>query len=285
VRSAAPSASRSLVLELVFGGDGAISMNAARLPMGPEDDGVPPVSVCVRCGMSTCPGCALEAAPQRSLLPWEDSRRHWLVRLWQTALVSGLEPERMFGELTTGRVAPALGFAVLAETLALGSLALLGAAGVWLGLPELARQVVRHPEAIGAVLALFVASVLLMLLLHLLWGISLDLGGAFGSGKVNVRHGARFGLYACGWDLMTSPAGLLCSLLVRGPARGFAPVGAAARAARPAQRAYLEACRGFDAVARRRALRLAMVVVGAVVLALGVGLFCALLWLSRQLGY
>jgi len=241
--------------------------------------------VCVSCGQSSCSGCAPVGAPPRSVLPWEDSRRHWLVRLWQTAVASGLEPERMFGELAPGRVAPALGFALLAETLALGSLGVLGAVAVWLSLPDLARQIVSHPEALGAASALFVGSVLLMLLLHLAWGISLDLGAAFGSGKANVRHGARFGLYACGWDLMTSPLGLICSLLFRGPVRGLLPVGAAARAARPAQRAYLTICRGFDDAARRRASSLAMAVVGSVVVALGVGLFVAVWWLSRQLGY
>lgn len=260
-------------------------MNAARLPAAWEDEGVPPVSVCVACGLSSCPGCAPAGAPSRYVLPWEDSRRHWLVRLWQTAVASGLEPERMFGELASGRVAPALGFAVLAETLALGSLGVLGAGAVWLGVPDLARQIVRHPEALGAVSALFAGSVLLMLLLHLIWGVSLDLGAAFGSGRASLRHGARFGLYACGWDLMTSPLGLICSLLSRGPVRGWVPVGAAARAARPAQRAYLMTCRGFDAAARKRALRLAMAAVGSVVVALGVGLFGALWWLSRQLGY
>jgi hypothetical protein len=208
-----------------------------------------------------------------------------LVRLWQTAVASGVEPERIFGELSPGRVAPALGFAVLAETLALGSLGLLGAVALWLGLPDLARRIVRHPEALAAVFALLAASVVFMLLLHLLWGISLDLGGALGSGRTSVRQGARFGLYACGWDLMTSPLGLVCSLLFRGPVRGFSPVGAAARAARPAQRAYLTTCRGFDEPARRRALRLAMIVVCSLVAALGVGLFGAAWWLSRQFGY
>lgn len=247
-----------------------------------EEEGVPPVSVCVSCGLSSCTGCTPAGTPSRSALPWEDSRRHWLVRLWQTSVASGLEPERMFGELAPGRVAPALGFAVLAETLALGSLGVLGAVAVWVGLPDLARQIVRHPEALGAFSALFAGSVLLMLLLHLIWGISLDLGAALGSGKASLRHGARFGLYACGWDLMTSPLGLLCSLLFR---RGLLPVGAAARAARPAQRAYLTTCRGFDAAARQRALRLALAAVGSVVVALGVGAFGAVWWLSRQLGY
>jgi hypothetical protein len=191
----------------------------------------------------------------------------------------------MFGELAPGRLAPALGFALLAETLALGSLGLLGALGVWAGLPDLAYQIIRHPEALAAVAALFGGSVLLMLILHLLWGISLVVGGSFGSGKASLRHGARFGLYACGWDLMTSPLGLVCSLLQRGPLRGLGPVGAAARAPRPAQRAYLSTCRGFDERARRRAVRLAVVVVGGLVAAVGAGLFVALWWLARQLGY
>jgi hypothetical protein len=260
-------------------------MSAARLPAAWEEDGVPPVSVCVWCGLSTCSGCAPSGVAPRSALPWEDSRRHWLIRLWQTALASGLEPERMFGELPPGRVAPALRFAVLAETLALGSLGVLGALALWLGLPDLALQVVRHPEALAAVAALFVGSVLLMVLLHVLWGVSLDLGGAFGSGRVSSTHGARFGLYACGWDLMTSPLGLVCSLLLRGPVRGLAPIGAAARAPRPAQQAYLVTCRGFGEAARARAVRLAIAVVGSVVVAVGVGLCGALWWVSRQLGY
>jgi hypothetical protein len=250
-----------------------------------EEDGVPPVAVCVRCGLGACPGCAPLDPPARARLPWEDSRRHWLVRLWQTALASGSEPERMFGELSPGRVAPALGFAVLAETLALGSLALLGALALWLGVPDLARAWLMHPPALAAAAALFTGSVLLMLVLHVLWGVSLDLGGGFGRGPLNLRHGARFGLYACGWDLMTSPIGLFCSLLLRGPIRGFTPVGEAARAARPAQRAYLEACRGYGVEARQRALRLAMVVVGVVVLGVALALFGALVWLARQLGY
>jgi hypothetical protein len=84
---------------------------------------------------------------------------------------------------------------------------------------------------------------------------------------------------------MTSPIGVFWSLLFAGPLRGFAPVGAAARAASPAQRAYLESCRGFGADARRRAVRLAMIVVGVVVALTGAALFVAMLALSRQLGY
>jgi hypothetical protein len=259
-------------------------MNVARSTNG-EDEAVPPVSVCVRCGLAACGGCTPAPAPDSSRLPWEDSPRHWIERLWQTALSSSTEPERVFGGLTVGRISPALAFAVLAETLALGSLLLLGSAALWLVAPELVRQIMHHPGAIGACLGLLVGSVLLMLLLHALWGISLDVGAGFGHGPIDVRQGARFGLYACGWDLMTSPLGLVLSLVAAGPLCGFAPVGAAARAARPAQRAYLEACRGYGADARRRAVRLAVIVVGMVVLFTGAGLLGAMIWLARQLGY
>lgn len=243
------------------------------------------MALCARCGLPSCGGCLQSAAAPASGLPWEDTPRPWLERLWQTALDTSTEPERVFAELTPGRVSPALGFALLSETLALGSLVLLGSAGLWLGAPEVGQKLLRDPEAIAAGLALLAASVLLMLVLHVLWGICLDVGAGYGRGPLDVRHGARFGLYACGWDLMTSPIGVFWSLLFAGPLRGFAPVGAAARAAWPAQRAYLEACRGFGADARRRGVRLAAVVVGAVVLLTGVALFAALMELLHQLGH
>jgi hypothetical protein len=259
-------------------------MNAARSSNG-EDDAVPPVAFCVRCGLAACAGCVPAPSPLLTQLPWEDPHQPWVERLWQTALSSSIEPERVFGELTTGRITPALAFALLAETLALGSLVLLGSVGLWLAAPGLARQLVHSPGALGLVLGLLAGSVLLMLLLHALWGISLDVGAGIGHGPIDVRRGARFGLYACGWDLMTSPLGLFWSLIAAGTRRGFAPVGAAARAARPAQRAYLEACRGYGAEARRRAVRLAAIVVGAVLLLTAAGLFGAMIWLARQLGY
>lgn len=205
-------------------------------------------------------------------------------RLWQTALDTSTDPERVFAELTPGSVWPALGFAVVSETLALGSLMLLGSGVLWLGAPEVGRRLARDPEAIATGLGLLAGCVVLMLVLHLLWGVCLDVGAGSGRQRFEVRQGARFGLYACGWDLMTSPIGVFWSLLFAGPVRGFAPVGAAARAASPAQRAYLERCRGFGAAARRRGVRLAVIVVGVVVTLAGVALFGALIALSHRLG-
>jgi hypothetical protein len=263
---------------------GQLHMNAVGQVNG-DDEAVPPVSVCVRCGLAQCGGCAPASIEGLPPLAWEGSPRNCVERLWQTALSSSTEPELVFGELRAGSVGPALAFAFLAEALALGSLVLLGSALLWLLAPDLAAQLLHHPGAIVAGLGLLTASVLLMLVLHVLWGICLDIGGGFGHGRVDLRLGARFGLYACGWDLMTSPLGLFWSLLVSGPRRGLAAVGAAVHAARPAQRAYLEVRRGYDADARRRAVRLAVVVVGVVILSTGAGLLAAMLWLARQLGY
>jgi hypothetical protein len=251
-----------------------------------DDEAVPPVSVCVICGLAQCGGCAPARIDGLPRIAWEEgSTRNCVGRLWQTALSSSTDPALVFGELRAGPVGPALTFAFLAEALALGSLVLLGSALLWFLAPDLATQLLYHPGAVAAGFGLLAGSVLLMLVLHVLWGICLEIGGGFGNGRVDIRLGARFGLYACGWDLMTSPLGLFWSLLIAGPRRGLAAVGSAARAARPAQHAYLEVRRGYDADARRGAVRLAVVVVGVVVLSTGAGLLAAMLWLARQLGY
>jgi hypothetical protein len=263
-----------------------------------DEQAVPPVAVCARCGLPSCAGCQREPPAVVTGLPWEDSRRHWVVRLWETAVVSGVEPERTFGGLTAGGVARPLAFALLAETLALGSL-LVSAAGVlWLTDADLARALLYHRAGLGSSLGLLAAAVLVMLVLHVLWGVSLDVGGRLARPDtdlrrgarlerpdMDLRQGARFGLYACGWDLMTSPIGLFCSLVVAGPLRGLSLVVAAARAPRPAQRAYLEHGQHLGLPARRRALRFAMAVVGVAVLLLVAALVGALAWVAGRFGY
>ena len=62
----------------------------------------------------------------------------------------------------------------------------------------------------------------------------------------------RFGLYACGWDLVTSPAGIVQGLVARGPKGALVPFGAATRAARRAMQTYMVNNRKFDFRTRRR---------------------------------
>jgi hypothetical protein len=53
-------------------------------------------------------------------------------------------------------------------------------------------------------------------LLHVGHGVALDLA-ARREGSLSVGRGARFGLYSCGWDLVTLPLGLLVLTLTDGP--------------------------------------------------------------------
>lgn len=243
------------------------------------------MAFCVRCGLEACAGCDGPDSGDLAPLPWEDSPRHWLRRLWQTALSSSVEPQRTFGELPQGTVGSALAFAVLAETFALGSLGGLAAITLRLVAPRLAQQLLGTPAAVAALAALLVGSVVLMVCLHTLWGVCLELGASRGTHAGSWRQGSRFGLYACGWDLVTSPFGLACALISRGPLQGWAALAAAARAPRLAQRAYLETCRGYGGAARQQALRLSIAVLGTAMLLLVLGLTAVIVVVARRFGY
>ena len=260
--------------------EGEVSKSRAEPESRAEDSIAPPIAVCVSCGLTSCAGCAGALRPA-SAVAWEDTSQVWWRRLWRTALTSSLEPQRFFGQLPRGNVSEALAFALCAEVFALGSLALLGAFGLWCIAPGLVHELLASSAACRTLLLTWVAFVLCMLALHALWGACLDWGAQSRSGN----NGVRFGLYACGWDLLTSPIGMLAALLTRGPRLGWAPVGAAARAPGLAQRAYLERCLGVDRAAQRRARRCAVVVLSGGMLLVVLIFVVALVSLASRFGY
>jgi hypothetical protein len=67
-------------------------------------------------------------------------------------------------------------------------------------------------------------------------------------------RGLRFGLYACGWDLVTLPLGIFMVALSDGPAAAGRALGAALTTPSAATRAYLA---GFHALDRERAQKAA----------------------------
>ena len=252
------------------------------------DSVAPPIALCVTCGLTLCPGCAPAPRGSVSSLAWEDGSQPCWSRLWGTALASSLEPQRFFGELPLGRVSEALAFAACAEVFALASLALPAALGLRWVAPELTRQVLSSSAACSTLALSWVAFVTCMLGLHALWGACLDWGAQLPGARrlgSSWQRGVRFGLYACGWDLLTSPLGVLASLLTRGPLRAWAPIGAAARAPRLAQRAYLEQCLGADAAAQQRARRLSMFVLSGGMLLVVLLLLAAVASLALRFGY
>jgi hypothetical protein len=261
-------------------------------PQGEADDNVvPPISVCVICGLTACQGCRPAPGVVRSSLAWEDSDQPWWTRLWRTALASSLEPRRFFGEMPVGRLSEAFVFATCAEVFALGSLAVAAALCLWLVAPELTRQVLSNSAACKILLVSWVAFVICMLGLHAVWGACLAWGARLptprrdGLALGRWRSGVRFGLYACGWDLLTSPVGILATLVTRGPLRAWAPLGAAARAPSLAQRAYLELCLGADALAQRRAQRLSVYALSGGMLLVLALFVAAMVSLARRFGY
>lgn len=258
----------------------------------PGDSVAPPISVCVICGLAVCQGCArAPRVPSLSPLAWEDPSQPWWLRLWRTALASSLEPQRFFGELPAGKVGEALAFAACAEVFALSSVAVPAALGLWVVSPEFTNQVLSNPAACKILLFAWITFVLCMLGLHALWGACLDWGAQLpaarrlGGVSASWRSGVRFGLYACGWDLLTSPIGMLMTLLTRGPRRGWAPIGAAVRAPLLAQRAYLELCLGADAAAQRSARRLSLYALSGGMLLLIALFLAATMLLARRFGY
>lgn len=255
---------------------------------GPDDGEVPPMVSCAVCRRQDCPGCAESTSPAQlvgSRLAWESGSGHWMRRLWFTALASSTEPARTFGELPEGRVGPALSFALLAETLAVGSLASLSALFALLLAPELFARVFSTPLVVVGAAGLVLGLSLVMVALHLSWGLCLELGAGSTGGSARFRQGMRFGLYACGWDLLTSPAGVIEGLLSRGFVGAWWPIVQAVRVPRAALRAYVQDCRHLDGSAQRRGTQLSVVVLGAMLLSILVAVVLALLRFTRMLGY
>lgn len=263
------------------------SMASGTNSAGLDDWDVPPMVTCAVCRRQDCAGCEAQVPLPLSAtaLAWESKSGHWMRRLWLTALASSTEPGRTFGELPDGRVAPALGFALLAETLAIGSLgSLLLLSGLALA-PELSLRVLSTPGFLAAAGALLIGLSLLMVLLHLLWGLCLELGAGSTGGTAHFRHGMRFGLYACGWDLLTSPAGVVEGLWSRGVVNAWSPIAEAIRVPRTALRAYVEDCRHLDGDAQRRGTQLSVAVLGAMLLLILCVALLSLWHFTQYLGF
>jgi hypothetical protein len=240
---------------------------------GMNDSGPPPVVTCAVCRRPECAGCEGKAGAQEigPVLPWEAAGT-WGERLWKMALACSTAPLRTFGELPEGRLGSAFAFAFIAETIAVGSLGAVVAAIAFLASPTLLNRVLLDRAASALIVTACLVLIILLVALHVLWGLCLEAGTATTGGSAQWQLGMRFGLYACGWDLLTSPAGVLQGLLSRGPAAAWNPVGAAAKAPRLAMHAYLANRRQFESRARRRATIISVTTLGIVMAAFVTGL-------------
>jgi hypothetical protein len=111
-------------------------------------------------------------------------------------------------------------FAVLAELLAVMSMVFAVLPLLGLALPTLLLDVARSPALRGAVLRwvlLGIPSVAAwMILVHVGHGAALDIGARKQGGRRDRRRAVRYGLYACGWDVMFGPLGVIVELATKG---------------------------------------------------------------------
>ena len=232
---------------------------------GSDEREVPPAVVCSVCGGWDCSTCESSATPKLdAAIAWEDAGGV-AERLWRTAHATSADPRGVFGALGDGSVGSALAFAMLAETLAILSFALTLMLAALALAPAFSWRVITHPTGVAYLLGGALGVSAIMVALHAMWGACLAV--AAGASRLGFRQSLRFGLYACGWDLVTSPAGVVEGFVRHGPLATLKSLSHAIHAPRPALDAY-QANRHFEPSARRRALRLSVLVLGGTLLAL-----------------
>jgi len=234
----------------------------------PRDDSafdlidVPATVVCAGCGDPACIGCVVEEPSNQSgvvaIIPWERPGVGFWRRLWQTSTLATVHARSFFGALPDGEVSTALSFALVCETIAVCGLALGFALLALLFLPSLPGLLLEDPSLRRAVGRGAAAGVLLLVLamvaLHAAHGLALDAAARHYGGR-RFGRGLRFGLYACGWDLITLPLGLFLTALSSGfaAARRAAPLGLTAPS--QASEAFLIGMHGLSPQAARLAAR------------------------------
>lgn len=228
---------------------------------------VPAAVVCASCGQPDCPGClgvdeSTHASGVVAIVPWERPGLSVLSRLWATARLATLSPREMFSGLPDGDLKAPLTFAILAETLAVAGLAPL-LFGLTLVAPDMVQMAFRDPELSAFLLrACTVAGpglAISMVVLHAIHGVTID-RAAKRVGSRRRGRGLRFGFYACGWDLVTLPLGLVLVALGDGPTAAAKALVAAVTTPSLATRAYLGGFHALDPerarIAARRAGRM-----------------------------
>lgn len=227
---------------------------------------VPAAVVCAFCGRPDCAGCMdvpepTQASGVLAIVPWERPGQGVIGRLWSTARIATLRPSELFAALPEGGVLAPLSFALLAELVAVvglvvSALPLLGLA------PDFVRVVISDPvlcALVVQVVGLGIPSLAVgMVVLHALHGVLTD-RAARRAGSRHRGRGLRFGLYACGWDLVTLPLGLLVVAVSDGFVMAAKAATQALAAPAVATRAYLSGVHGLTAAQAKQAARSAAI--------------------------
>ena len=227
----------------------------------PDIFDVPAAVLCARCGQPDCMGCedpSEDASGVIAIVPWERPGGTWK-RLWATARATTQGADSFFASLPDGPVRPAAGFAVLAELLAVSSRFALLVPIVALVMPQLAAVIVSDPRL--RMRAMFWTAVAIpalagwMVVAHAAHGAALDSAARRQGGRSQRRRALRFGLYACGWDLMSGPLGAIAAAFSEGRKAAGDALSASMRVPGRATMALLQGVYALAPAAATRARR------------------------------
>jgi hypothetical protein len=213
---------------------------------------VPAAVVCVLCGQADCPGC--EHDPSRSgivaIVAWERPAMPMLTRLWSTARSTTRDAEGFFELLPDGPVLPALRFAAMCELFAASAVFVLVLGVTAILAPEWLKHLLLDPHARGVALRVAALGVpafaALLVLAHAAHGLSIDLGATKNGGRPARSRALRFGLYACGWDLVIGPIGAVVVAIKEGASAALGIAALASEVPGKSTRAFLRGCYRLD---------------------------------------
>jgi hypothetical protein len=226
---------------------------------------VPAAVICAACGDPECAGCLPDETTRPSgvvaVIPWERPNLGFRERLWSTARLCTLSCEAFFGALPTGDVLPALRFAISCELVAALGLSITLIPLALALAPAIVPLALHDPATRHVLLNLVLYGVpglaITMVAIHAAHGIGLDLAARHLGSRRSSATGVRFGLYACGWDLVTLPLGIALVCIGDGFSAAGRAIVLALQAPSRASQAYLRQVHQLDPERAARAARLA----------------------------
>lgn len=250
--------------------------------LGTELLDVPATVVCAMCGSAECQGCAEERTKSGivAVVPWERTGPV-LSRLWTTARCTTRDAESFFQALPDGQVLPALRFALISEVFAASAMLACFTAictvvfpgYVWTLATSSSGLVVR-----GLTLAI-PGLAMLLVGAHAIHGLALEL--ATDPAERRLSRGLRFGLYACGWDLVLGPFGFFVVLLKEGLGAAFGIAKMGLGLPTRSALAYLRSHQ-LEGDAAKPALRASYVAAALTTVVCAILLLTALVWLAAS---
>ena len=220
----------------------------------------PAAVVCALCDDPECLGCEHEQSRSGivAIVAWERPMVPPMTRLWATARSTTRDAESFFEALPDGPVMPALRFAALCELMAVSSFFVLLVPIAAVVAPEWLTHIVMDAPARSLALRLIVlglpAFAGLLVVAHAAHGLSIDRGATKQGAQSRKTRALRFGLYACGWDLVIGPLGALLIALKEGAKNTLEILNLGSGLPTRATKAFLRGCYRLEGARAKNAL-------------------------------